>query len=454
MTYNVFALIAGSAYCFLMTVICLVAVRRSSFGYLIVFYEYFYILGLGVFPLVASLALINVSPTFINYESTSGGLSNATFVHIVLYGVGSFFGYFGIKPFAIRFSRKVIAVAKFCKFPNSKWFYFSSISSIFFNLLYLNLVGLDVALLNAGLARSGDFSGLIGFEQYSFIKTLAMIGLFSVISLPFFIIRNERLLSSFFLILTLAILLYMQSVARAIFFDTVLLFALLYYSLTKTNSKSAIIVVSVASLFLLYVVIYGKEFVGMFSTFLFLGGDFELVKKYDDFPSYFFSQFGHLVYGVDAGIKNFFEHGPLMPKDILLSPIGFIPSSFYSAFGLDYLSYQLVDESQRLSCINTLYFPDADKCSMPPYITGFSAYIFPMVGGLIFGFLRFFIYSILEVSWIELQKNPELLWIVIAALLVANRLMLFIPNTISFAVFSMLILFTFIMFQKVKLRFI
>ena len=453
MTNNFFAFIAGSAYCLLMAVICFASLRRSSFGYLIIFYEYFFILGIGVFPLVVSLGLVDVSTTFLSYESMNGGLSHVTFVHIILYGLGSFFGYFGTKPIATKFSLKLIAAVKCYKFDNSKWFYFSSISSICLSFLYFGLVGLDVALLNASPARGGDFSGLVGFEQYSFIKTLAMIGLFSVISLPFIIISNKRLVFSALIVLVLATLLYLLTVARVVFFDTVFLFALFYYFLTKRSRKS-VIVIFVSFSFLLFVAIYGKEFVAVFSMFLYSSYKFELVAKYDSLFSYLFSQFGHVLYSMDAGVRNFFEHGPVLPDDILLSVIGFLPSSAYSFLGLDFLSYQLVGESERLSCINTAYFPTADVCSMPPYITGFSAYVLPMAGGFIFGFLRFFIYKILETSWIALQKTPELLWIVIAALLVVNRLELFIPNTISFAIFSLLILRFFVLFQKVKLRFV
>jgi hypothetical protein len=451
-SHSALAATAGITYSLLMAVICISALRRSSFGYLIIFYEYFYILGLGVFPLLASLALVEVAAPFREYESATGGLAFTTFAHVILYGVGSLLGYFGARDLARKFSSMVIAAGKYCKLSNLNWFYFSSVASIFFNVLYFCLVGVDVALLNAAPVRSGDFSGLDGFQQYSFIKTLAMIGLFSVVSMPFIIIRNIRLLSTFLITLLMAGLLYVQSVARVVFLDTVLMYALFYFMLKKGSHRSRSVIALVTFMFLLFILIYGKEFVGVLSAFLFQNGDFVLVQKYDDFPSYFFSQFGHLIYSVDAGVSSFFDRGPILPRDILLAPFGFFPSSFFSSLGLDVLSYQLVDESGKLSCINAAYFPLADKCSVPPYITGFSAYTLPMIGGLIFGFLRFFAYSVLEISWIELQKSPQFLWIIIAILLLINKLALFIPNTISLAIFSALVLFGFILYPKVKLR--
>lgn len=446
MINNTLAIITGSVYCFFMVFIIVASIKRSRFGYVILFYEYFYILGLGVFPLVASLGIIDISPIYKSYESQHGGLSIATFIHILLYGVGAFCGYFVVGNLSKSISRKIIVTANFCKFNNYKWFYLTSFLSIFFNLLYFSLVGLDVALLNASSVRMGDSFGMMGLENYSFLKTLAMIGLFSVFSLPF-IIAGKRLLSSFLILSIVAILLYMQSVARVIFFDTVFMFALLYFVLSKDRIRS-IVLVSVSSLFILIVAMYGKEFVGMYALFAYSGEDFQLTETYDDLFSYLMSHFGHQIYSVDAGITNFFEHGPIIPKDIVLSPIGFLPSFVYSALSLDFLSYQLVDESQRLSCINTVYFSLADKCSLPPYIVGYAAYFLPFVGGFIFGFLRFFIYRVLEISWINLQNKPELLWIVLAILLVVNRIILFIPNTISFASFGLVILLVFVSYQK------
>lgn len=286
--------------------------------------------------MVAFLDIVDLSPIFIDYELTSGDFSYATYMHVTLYAIGSFFGYFCLRPSAIRLGDKLIAAARFCRLPNYKWFYFSSSLSIFLSLLYLYLVGVDIALLNAGPARGGDFFGLIGFEQYSFMKTIAMIGLFSVTSLPFIILTNKRLTSSAFIVLILEVSLYMLSVARVIFIETIFLFALLYYSLGRRNGKSTVILF-LSLILLLFVAMFGKEFIGMFTAYLFSGDDFVLAVKFDDFFSYLFSQFSHLIYSVDAGVKSFSESGPTLPKDILVSAIGVFPSSLYSFFGLESL---------------------------------------------------------------------------------------------------------------------
>ena len=452
MNYNIFALITGLAYCLIMTLICFSAVKRSSFGYLIIFCEYFYILGLGPYLVASSLGLLDVSPILENYELAVAGLSKITFLHIFLYGLGSLFGYFSFRSISKNLSRKLITLAARCSFSNETWFYCSAISSIALSLLYLVLVGVDTALLNASAARGGDFSGLEGFQQYSFIKTIAQLGVFSVISLPFIITKNKHLPLSFLIITIMAAFLYMQSVARVVFLDTVFLFVMFYLTLTNKN-KSAIALAAFTGAFLLFVVVYGKEFVGVFSAFLFTDGELAFTTKYDSLISYLFSQFGHLAYTIDAGIRNFMRHGPIIPTDILLSPVGFLPSSVFSALGIPGLSYQLVEDTQRLSCINTVYFLEAEKCSMPPYITGFSAYMFPVFGGFLFGFFRFFIFGILESAWILLRNNPEHLWIVIASLLVLTRFMLIIAPSISFAMFAVFTIAVFIISRKFVVRF-
>ena len=443
-------LLVGFAYCVLMVLICLTSVRRSSFGYLIIFHEYFYILGLGVFPMLAATGVVNASSLSLGYELTNGAPSIWAYLHVLSYGIGAMLGYFGLRSAAELYGKKLIGIAIRFKLPNSAWFYFSALFSIAATTLYVSLVGIDVALLNIGPVRSGDFSGLVGFEQYSFIKTLGAIGLFSVISFPYLILTGRRLPLVFFLTVVMAISLFVMSAARVTFIDTILLFTLLFLTLGRVGRLLATAYASAMVAFLLFILMFGKEFVGMFSEYLFLGGDITFTPKYDSFLSYFFSQFAQQVYSVDAGIENFMNHGPLISMDVLLSPVGFMPSSLFSVLNLDFLSYQLVDNSRRLSCINAASFTQADDCSVPPYIVGFSAYLMPIAGGVILGFIRFFIFSILETAWIKLQNRPQYLWIVIFCLLFANRILLFIPNTISFAVFALLFVVAFVKFSRFK----
>jgi hypothetical protein len=446
---NPLAAFCGLATCSMMALIVISAVRRSSFGWLIVFVEYFYVIGLGVFPLLVALSAIDAPPLLADYESKNGEAAAATYVHIILYGLGALCGYFLGRPIAKKVSRRVVRIALANRINNYTWFYVICGLSILFSGIYIYVVGLESAVVNASLVRGGDLSGLVGSEQYLFLKTLAMLGLFAMVFVPFIIIDGVRIKSAFFIIVLVAIPIYILTVARVVFFDTFVLFAMLHLVLGRSKVGSRISSFVVVFLFMILVFLFGKEFVGVLSVYLFGGGDFIFVTKDESVTSNFFGHFGHLVYSIDAGIRSFDSHGPLLSRDVLLSPLGFLPSFIYTEVGLDSLSYQLVHQGERLSCINTQYFVAADECSIPPYFPGTSAYVLPMVGGFLFGFVRFWIYSVIEISWIRLKDHPERLWLPYVLLLISNQVMLVIPNTISFAVFVSTALLCLLMLRKI-----
>jgi hypothetical protein len=439
----------------LMLAIVVSSARATKFGYLILFFEYFYVLGLGVYPVVASLGLVGSNPMYADYERHRGGLNGATYLHIALFAIGSAAGYFGFNPGASALARVLARSARRTKFDNQVWFSFCLATTVGASGLYFYLVGIDVALLNTYAVRGGDFSGLAGLEQYSFLKTVSMLGLFAVIALPYYFSRSSSLASSFIAIVCVSVLIFAQTGARVTFADTVLLYFVLLFIVRKQYSAKLIASLTTTVTLSICVLIYGKEFMGVLSSYLFLDSDLDLSIKYDDFATYFFSHFGHLVYSIDAGIRHFWERGPLLAVDIIVSPLGFLPSFVFASAGAESLSYQLLEQSDRLSCINAAHFALADECSIPPYIAGFAAYVIPMAGALLFGFLRFFVYRIAEIAWMRLRESPEHLWAVLMALLIANRIFLFIPNTISFAVFTLICLGVFIplsrLFQNTSL---
>lgn len=421
----------------MMAVIFVSSLRRSSFGWLIISVEYFNVLGLGVFPLLLSVNAIDMPQSAIDYESRNGELTVATFVHIFLFGLGALFGYFGARPFARKASLRIMSFAANNKLDNYSWFYIVSGLSILFSGLYFGAVGFEIAIVTASSARGNDFSGLVGFEQYQFLKTLAMIGLFSMVFVPYIILDRRRIKSTFLIVALFTFPIYILTVARGVFVDTFVLFAVFYICFGRSRCGSIILLVVISSL-MIFVFLFGKIFVGVLSVYLFGGGGFELAAKDESASAMFFGHFGHLIYSIDAGIRNFFAHGPVLSPDILLSPLGFLPSFVFSAFGMDALSYQIVSDNVRLSCINADYFSAESPCSFPPYYTGTSAYLFPVVGGLLFGVVKFWIYSVIEISWMRLMNRPQLLWFPVFLFFIATRLMLFIPNTISFAFFMMI----------------
>ena len=101
-----------------------------------------------------------------------------------------------------------------------------------------------------------------------------------------------------------------------------------------------------------------------------------------------------------------------------------------------------------LACINTDYFQPFGECSVPAYLFGFSVYVLSFVGALVFGFVRFWLYSVIEHSWLKLRTRPELLWLPYTLFLVEFRLMLVIPGTIAFAVFVSLLVLSLLTFKR------
>jgi hypothetical protein len=437
-----------------MTLIMSVAVKRSPFGWLIVSVEYFYVLGLGIFPLLVGLDLIGLPDQLAGYESRNGDVQFGTFLHVGLYAIGGACGYFLARRPATKLASKIVSVAIANRIDNYMGFYFVAAISFAATAFYLALVGVDTALLTASATRGGDFSEMAGLEQYQFLKRLATIGVFAVVFVPFIILDGRRINSSFALLMLIAAAVYLQTVARVTLFDTAGVFVILYLALRRRWSWRFLLVVGAIAALLVFTFIYGKTFVAALASYLFQDSRFELVRfgMKDDDLEFFFFHFGHLLYSVDAGLREFAVEGSTIPKDIALAPLGVIPSSAFSAIGLGSLSYQLVPEADRLACINTSYFSAFGECSVPTYLPGFSAYVAPYLGGLAFGFVRFWVYAVIEQSWLDRRMRAEHLWFPYLLFLLALNVLLAIPSSIAFTVFVALFLIFVLAVAKLVLR--
>lgn len=162
--------------------------------------------------------------------------------------------------------------------------------------------------------------------------------------------------------------------------------------------------------------------------------------------------FSHLYYSIDAGVRNFVENGPVIYKDILVSPFGIVPSSILSDLGLSSMSYQFATPAETFSCVNTALLSNDSGCFVPPYFTGVSAYLLPIVGGFFFGFLRFYIYGLISSSWgvLEASGKERDIPVILVVFYFAEQLMLFIPATISMVVFYLLFSIFFIKTKIIK----
>ncbi|QQN71619.1 hypothetical protein [Comamonas testosteroni] len=79
-------------------------------------------------------------------------------------------------------------------------------------------------------------------------------------------------------------------------------------------------------------------------------------------------------------------------------------------------------------------------CFIPPYFTGASAYFLPIVGGLLFGFIRFYVYRIVSMSWGDLERlgKAKDIPVLLVLFYFFEQTMLFIPATISLSVFMLI----------------
>jgi hypothetical protein len=284
------------------------------------------------------------------------------------------------------------------------------------------------------LARGGDLDEFSGFESYLFLKRFVYFGVYAVAFLPFALTKEKRPLVFVILFAVLGVFGYLAMAARYMLFQCVLvpLFFYLIYS-KKISLGSLVSIFIVCSLGLLGI-FYGKEFPSVLANYVFNNGDFEFRYSEEQFD--FFRSFSHLYYSIDAGVREFGRSGPLVPKDILLGPLGVVPSSIFSSLGLSDFSYLLLDFSDRFSCVNTKNISGSyASCYMPPYYIGASAYLIPLGGGFVFGVIRFFFYGVISDCWRRMKGREERLGFVVLVAISIEQIMLFIPNTSAFVAF-------------------
>jgi len=434
------AISSGLFYLSCSLIIIISAFKRLKFSYLLIFFEYFYILGFGIFPVLVGFGIVGLPNSALSYETVNGSILPLTYFHVISYSMGMLVGWGSFRNLANQIGVRVAGVGSRNVINNSVCFYSISIFSVIVGLIYFSLTGFQSAITNASAIRGGDFSSFSGYEQYQFLKTVSQIGLIGIIFVPYFIINKSNSATRVFLILTLiAGINYLLTAARVVFFDTVGFFMILILIYKRFNLGTAFLGTGIL-IILLAAVFFGKVAGAVIG--LYLGGqELYFGTLPDNISNFFFGHFSHLIYSVDAGIRNFQSFGPLISIDILLSPLGFIPTFVLTSVGLDWLNYKIVSPDMQLCCINSEYFNTESPCSIPPYFVGVSAYIFPVIGGFIFGLIKFFFYSVIEQALLQLKSKPEFLWFPLLLVIIGNKLILFIPATISFAVFLLVILY-------------
>lgn len=439
---EIVTLLASSFYLVMMSLLFFKFKKCSKFYVFFLASEYFYILGLGIYPILLSLGVFNINEAYKTYSNISD-ISYLTPIHIAFYALGAFLGGSSISA-SKYFSEKAVFISKFFYVNPSLIFIYLSILVFIPFLFLVSSFGLIEFITSSGLRRSGNFDFSEGLGGLSFLTKFMTLGLLIIVVYPYYVLKEKSVFRVSVVIATCGLLVYLATVSRyALFQSFVLLFAV-YWSY---HSKK--ISVNIFALFLIFfvplVLLYGKSFVSVLAAFL--SGQQELeIESSVDFSNIMMS-FGHLFYSIDAGIRNFFSSGSFIAKDIVLSPLGIFPSGFFDKIGLSNLSYQLIDDIDRSSCINTNLLGVENECYVPPYYTGISAYIMPVFGGFIFGYIRFLMYSSISRAWHVLENKSESIKyipILITVFFFIEQLMLFIPNVISL----MMLLFLSILFFR------
>lgn len=441
----ILALLSGLIYIFSQLLIIKSIKRHSPFWIYYIAYEYFFIIGLGIYPIFLAFSKADINDIYIKYNNLES-FNPITFFHLMTYSFGALLGYFGFKKLKYKFSHNL---TKFIDINPSKSIYlcfFLLLSSLIVSGIYILLVGFEKAFYGGYLARSGNFDELSGYEQYRFLVRFLYFSIYAVSFLPFLIEYKKWGRTLLFLILVNGLLGYFLTGGRYFLFQCIFLPTFYYIFYGTNNYLLKFLLSAVAFSATILILIYGKELPAVINNFLFFNSRFEFT--YTDESTSIFKSFSHLIFSIDTGINYFFSNGLVFFKDVYLSLLGIFPSQFFSLLGLENLSYQFTDKSESLSCNNTLIaIGSYDTCFLPPYFTGASAYTAPIAGGLIFAIFRYFLYSSISLTWKIQHSNKNTPYLIFISMM-ADQIMLFIPATISFTIFISILFFTFVIASK------
>lgn len=405
--------------------------RRSGFGILLLSTEFLPVaVGLCLYPLMFLADWVVPGKEGSAFLSRHGPPGIATALHIFLYTGFGVLGYrlatrraytergyiFRRLHAAVRSPRRVFhALLLFGLVVYATFFYF---------------VGIESALINAHAARSGDFSGFESDSRYLFLKTLGNLSLYAVCFIPAALSRTEgrRDWWSISVYLLLVLLAYLNSISRSVLL-VYLIAPFLLYTKPRLNVSSLFKLIPIAAV-TLGVLYYGKGF-GFYMASI-LQGRYAELTPYQADAGYLNSVLQNVEFSwfsVAAGIDHFFRSGPIIPDDLIYSIFGFIPDRMLDYIGLSDYSY--TNAATRLACINTAAF-GLDGCTVPSLLSGYSAYLLPMVGGACFGFIRYFVLGRIEMMWrFTSSTNYRMTWIPYFSFLLAVNFLSVIPTAIA-----------------------
>lgn len=438
------------------------SLRRSEFGMILVGYDLFFFLGCCVYPLVLEAGLITPGANGHAAMASIGKPGLLTAIHVFGVALGMFLGYLfgresGRALSRMSLSRYQDAADFIVPRPAMAW-RAAILIGLVVMAVYIWAVGLDVALINANLARAGVFEGFGEDAKWLFLKTIVIVCAFSSVFLPAVLMsKTDR--GFLVLYVVFVLILFLISPSRGLFLSSLFVPVMVYLQASRSLFKPRVLIaLSVGTLAAALILIYGKYFFRVPVAVL-AGDAITQVEVYESDSSGVWGVVEALLrnmefqwYSIEAGMRYFAAHGPLLPVDVLLAPIGFVPVRVMEWLGLGYLNYG--NAEVQLACVNTEMFLQ-EGCSVPPLYTGYSAYLAPIAGGLILSFLRNWCFGYFESIWMDFRKRGfERLWFpFLGAYLVAHFSSFIAPN-IAIGTFVLVSLMAYGVVKSIKTAFL
>lgn len=430
-------------------------IKRSALGVFISIYFSWYLIGLYIYPIFLTLGIIKgqMIDLYPNYNNSYAMIAA---VHCLLLSFGIVMGYITNRTNFIFRYLKGVAINLPQSFEQAV-FPKLVLGGILIYLLYFYLVGFDVALANAAAARGGIFDSFGDKVHFLFLKTLGSSTiLFGAIFLYF--LSSKKIVSAF-LYICLILLIYVNSISRNMFLVTTIVPLSTYLFLTyrrMSNKLSGFILFSTGLVLLfgfsIIVVRYGKIF-GYYQSTLFssMGREsYSLISAGNSKQVFsFIENYGFMWASIQKGIETFFMRGPYLSSEYLLSVFfGWIPSHWLSMVGLQDLYYGNLPENFKIACYNS-HNLGLNNCTVPPSTAGYLAYMFPIGGALILGWLTGFWIRAMESLWIYLVKiNINRIWFPAFMCVLYLNIITFIPTLVASTVFTMFLLIFLIIICK------
>jgi hypothetical protein len=433
----------------LMTFIFVERLRRSEFGILVVLADVAFLCGGMIYPVLLSLGAISPGIEGEAFITRNGLPDLLTAAHVLLYASGCAIGVYASRWFnpshhgVVEFSRLVA--------PDYRsWTNLLLVGLIAWGL-YFWLVGPADAIGNAVLTRSGDFEGLGDSQQFLFLKTLASLSLYAVCAVPI-ALQREGTKKFILLFFALVVIWFINSVSRnAILFYVITPLLIFAYCIARQSPvRSAVVMGTVVALGIV-TLLFGTSIGWVIAGYLGYSDtlDISSAQYAGNLAESYLRNVEYYWFSVAAGIQHFMSGGPHFPVDVFAAAVGFFPTSMFSAVNLQNLDYRQFPVT--LTCVNTDFFFSASACTIPPFWFGYSAYLLPLAGGLLFGILRYFLFGVLESLWVRVRSvDPYHSWVLYFIALTAISFMSLIPTVVAQATIALIALLAVYHFKQYR----